>query len=248
MTSSQIAADAAPVSDSTWARVASKRIFFGHQSVGGNILQGLEELAGGASVPLRIVASDRPDTVSGPALIHAAVGRNGDPRTKLAAFLGAAGRPEAAVSVAMVKFCYLDITPATDPDSLFRDYRAAVEQLRQANPEATIVHITAPLTAEEGMPKRLLKKVLGRATVRDANRRRERYNALLRTEFEREPLFDLAALESTRPDGGREASGGEADRAYALAPAYTDDGGHLNALGRRIVANRFLDFLAGLGR
>jgi hypothetical protein len=32
----------------------------------------------------------------------------------------------------------------------------------------------------------------------------------------------------------------------ALAPAWTDDGGHLNVEGRRMIAEQFLVFLAGL--
>jgi lysophospholipase L1-like esterase len=33
---------------------------------------------------------------------------------------------------------------------------------------------------------------------------------------------------------------------YAMVPAYTTDGGHLNEVGRRIVARRLLVLLAGL--
>jgi len=41
------------------ALLATKRIYFAHQSVGANILQGVAELARGAGVPLRIVARPR---------------------------------------------------------------------------------------------------------------------------------------------------------------------------------------------
>lgn len=60
-------------------------------------------------------------------------------------------------------------------------------------------------------------------------------------------VFDLATIESTWPDGCGQtvARGGRAG--YALVPAYTDNGENLNALGRRVAAERFLAFLTDLG-
>jgi lysophospholipase L1-like esterase len=64
-----------------------------------------------------------------------------------------------------------------------------------------------------------------------------RYNERLRAAYHgREPVFDLAAYESA---GG----GGGADAPF-LHAAYTDDGEHLNELGRKTVARRFVHFLA----
>ncbi len=63
-------------------------------------------------------------------------------------------------------------------------------------------------------------------------------------EYVGQPIFDLARHESTRPDGTREtfAVGGRV--AYALAPVYTDDGGHLNGVGRRVMASHMVRFAA----
>ena len=79
------------------------------------------------------------------------------------------------------------------------------------------------------------------------SRVRERFNELMRTTYaDREPVFDLAAVESTRPDGSREVLDVGGSRAYALVSAYASDGSHLNEAGRRRVAEELLVFLARL--
>jgi hypothetical protein len=62
----------------------------------------------------------------------------------------------------------------------------------------------------------------------------------------REPLFDLAAVESTRPDGSRETLSLGGKTAFALHPGYTNDGSHLNEVGRRRAAEALLTLLARL--
>jgi hypothetical protein len=108
--------------------------------------------------------------------------------------------------------------------------------------------VTTPLMRVQSGPKALLKRLLGRSPGRyGGNFARERFNDLMRQAYGgREPLFDLAAIESTRPDGRREVirSGGRS--AHALVPAYTADNAHLNELGRRRVAEELLVFLARL--
>jgi hypothetical protein len=70
---------------------------------------------------------------------------------------------------------------------------------------------------------------------------------MLRKEYTgKEPIFDLAALESTNPDGTRLSFTQNGKTAYALVPTYTTDGGHLNEQGRKLVAEQLLIFLASL--
>jgi lysophospholipase L1-like esterase len=73
---------------------------------------------------------------------------------------------------------------------------------------------------------------------------RHRFNDWLRQGWTISPLFDLAASEATRPDGSRETFTYRGATAENLVAAYTDDGGHLNADGRRAVAAAFLRTLA----
>jgi hypothetical protein len=234
------------------ARLASRKIFFGHQSVGADILSGIKELATvDSALSLRVLRSAEPASISGPALVESPIGTNGDPSSKAKAFAVAlahgVGSDLGAGGIAMYKYCYLDFDASTDVAKVFREYREGIDQLKAANPGLTIVHITAPLTTGESGARALVKRILGKPTVLDANAKRNEFNALLRKTYGgREPLFDLAALESTLADGSRTFTTRGADTVYTLAHEYTDDGGHLNAVGRRHVAVPFLDLLASL--
>ncbi len=62
--------------------------------------------------------------------------------------------------------------------------------------------------------------------------------------FGNEPVFDIARIESTRPDGSRESFSDGGKEYFGLTPAYTNDGGHLNATGQKKVASHLATFLA----
>ena len=229
--------------------LAGRRIYFAHQSVGGNILEGIERLRVAHATPgFRVVEARDPSTVDGPALVHFLAGRNADPASKNADFLAMLdARPAPDSGVALLKYCYLDMRADGDPATVFSEYKATVAAARARHPDLTIVHVTMPLTTVEGSGKALLKRLTGRMTSRDLARKRQQYNVLLRREYGgREPIFDIAALESTRPDGARVAFRQGGETIYTLAPDYTDDGGHLNATGQQLVAGRLLAFLATL--
>lgn len=85
-----------------------------------------------------------------PGLYHAAIGENGAPASKLAAFDSIVSAGVAASGVAMLKFCYVDITGDTDPDALFADYERRIETLRAQHPGLVIVHMTLPLQTDPG--------------------------------------------------------------------------------------------------
>jgi len=217
-------------------RVAQQRIFFGHQSVGVNLLEGLAELAASERVPLHVA--------------DAFIAENGDPLRKLQSFEEAMQQRRAPVEVALMKFCYVDFTAETDASALFARYRATIERLRSRYPGTTFVHVTAPLTDIQGGAKGWLKRLLGRAPYGAVeNLRREQYNALLRAAYRgREPIFDLARVESIAPDGRAVTAEWNGSVVPVLAPAFTDDGGHLNAPGRLRAARELVSVLAGLPR
>jgi hypothetical protein len=226
--------------------VSRQRVFFGHQSVGKNILDGLETIAGEAGVPLRIAEGG---SLSSPGLVHAFVGQNQRPLSKIEAFRReldqGAGRD---AEIAFFKFCYVDFSPDTDVQQLFGAYRSAHEDLLRRHPSITLVHVTVPLTITQTGVKAQIKRLLGRPPAGELeNARREAFNTLLRSTYGgKEPLFDLARVESTRADGGRSEFELEGKRYPALVPAYTDDGEHLNTLGRRRAAVALVEFLATL--
>jgi lysophospholipase L1-like esterase len=228
------------ISAASWARLADARIYFGHQSVGSNIVEGLRDLsAARAGSQLRITRS-RERSAGVPALVEFTIGENGRPESKMKDFAAALQQiDDSAAAIAVFKYCYLDITPETNVEQLFASHRKALQEMRARHPNLTFVHVTAPLTRLESGPRFLAKRLLGKPTTRDANVKRNRFNAMLREEFAGEPMFDLAMVESTRPNGSRSFFNEGPDTVYTLAPELTSDGGHLNAAGRRAAAREF---------
>lgn len=225
----------------------SKKIFFGHQSVGENIIQGLRDLiAEDPRLTLDFVHSADPQTVQAPALVEFQIGQNGNPQSKNDAFsaildkgLGAQG------GVALFKYCYVDIDSSTDVQAMFESYRELIASVKAKYPRLKIVHVTVPLTTVEPEFKSWVKSQLGRSTLRDQDAKRNAFNALLKQTYSSsEPIFDLAEVESTHLDGSRAYFTSGNEKIYTLAPEFTTDGGHLNRVGQRAAAERFLLVLA----
>jgi hypothetical protein len=232
------------------ARMSQRRIFFGHQSVGGNVLDGIAQLAGETpGTKLNLVQSESKDALQTPGLVHAMVGRNEDPASKIAHFekLMTEG-PGASAEIAFFKFCYVDFAPETDVEKLFSQYQASLKSLQEKRPNTVFVHVTVPLTTVQTGFKGWLKNLIGSgAWGQRENVKRHQFNELLRKSYEgREPLFDLAKLESIRPDGSAESFTRDGKAYPSLVRGYTDDGGHLNAIGQRVVAEKLVSFLAAL--
>jgi hypothetical protein len=229
--------------------VAQERVYFGHQSVGKNILDGLQELSEAAGRPLKIAELPQAARLAGPGIGHLFVPENGDPLRKLANFKLALGEGSQA-DLALVKFCYVDIKADTDMQALFDAYRRTIDELRVKNPRTTFVHVTLPLTTVQTGPKAWVKRLLGRAPNGTLdNVKRDQYNTLLRRAYAgREPIFDLARIESVAPDGTQATVQWDGTQAPAMVPAYTDDGGHLNHAGRLRAAEEFVRVLAAARR
>jgi hypothetical protein len=79
------------------------------------------------------------------------------------------------------------------------------------------------------------------------NSKREEYSELLRRAYAgKEPVFDLARLESTAPDGSVASDRDGARQVPALAAVYTEDGGHLNQDAQLRLAREMLLVLASV--
>lgn len=230
-----------------WDRLTTKRFYFGHQSVGMNLVEGIAEvLARHPEIRLRVMEATDPSSMDAPGLYHSLVGRNGEPATKLEEFSEIAGGA-GAFDAAMVKFCYVDITADTDPEALFASYRAAVDSLRALHPDLELVHVTLPLTSDRGTVFHLRTIVRGNTSLRELNQVRQRYNELMRETYgDSEPLFDLALLESLDANGQPVTVRYDGERVPVMASEWTYDGGHLNEAGRQRIAEAFLATLAGL--
>ena len=236
------------VTAAEWQALAQRRVFFGHQSVGRNMMEGIRAvLAQRPDIGLKLVQTSDPSSVEGPALFDANIGENRRPASKADAFVRVVEAGLGKGALAMYKYCYIDVAGGTDIDALFEAYREQTRRLERAQPGVTLVHVTMPLkTAPEGL-KETVKTMLGRPTETALNIKRNRFNELMRTEYgSRAPVFDLARLESSRPDGSRAFTRYQGRPVDMLAPEWTYDNGHLNEAGRRHVAEQFLVMLARL--
>lgn len=242
---------ASDVTSEELARVARTRVFFGHQSVGMNVLDGVPGVyKGDGRVAPPIVQNGTNPGPTGGFIAHAFVGSNENPVLKIddfdAKIRGGIGRQ---IDVALMKLCYIDITRGTDVDALFAKYRDTMAALERDFPEVTFVKVTVPLTTERGSLSTLRSRLRGDDRLGPAeNVQRERLNGLIRREYADDHLFDLAAIESTAPDGTRVSGTYNGHPYFALHDGYASDSGHLDAGGSRTVASRWLKAIAQASR
>lgn len=238
------------VPDTTWEKLSKKTFYFGHQSVGYNILDGVQDIMNEyPQIKLKIVeGTDAADMAPG-TLAHSTVGQNTKPKTKIDDFVGYIdGGIGKAADAAALKLCYVDILADAHPETLFREYGKEMEKIRSEYPGLTIIHFTAPLTTMQAGLKAWVKKIIGRPLGGSKeNINRHTYNEMLRAKYKgKEPILDIARIESTFPDGTRSTFEVDGKTYYSMVPKYTNDGGHLNEVGRKKVAEQLILLLANL--
>lgn len=239
------------VPDAVWQKLSKKKIYFAHQSVGFNIMEGVQDVMDEhPEIKLNIVeTADQSDFKAG-LIAHSRVGKNVDPESKINEFVafinnGIGKKADAAA----LKFCYVDISAKTDVSQVFSDYDHATAQLKKKYPDMAIIHFTEPLTVSKSTWKTWIKKIIKKNDIweYDDNIKRNEYNDLLRKKYEgREPILDIATIQSTYPDGTRSTFEKDGKTYFAMVPEYSTDGGHLNEPGRKKVAEQFLILLASL--
>ena len=234
-----------------WAKLAQKKLFFGHKSVGYNIIDGITDIINERDyIKLNIIETRKPAAFEEPVFAHSQLGINTDPSSKIKCFMeimddGVGGR----VDIAFFKFCYVDIMRDSDPQKIFDDYSAALKELKSRYPNTKFLHVTVPIRSVPKGARRNLKQIVklltGRPGFLEDNMMRRRYNDLLNNAYTRtDPFFDLALIESVNTGGfGCYALKG-AEKVCVMAPEYTEDGGHLNSRGARAAAEQLLIILA----
>ncbi|WP_315549292.1 hypothetical protein [Microbacterium aurum] len=218
--------------------LANTSVFFGHQSVGANVLHGLAALDGSAEAGIRIVESTDARDVAVGTVVHAHMGVNGDPQSKIDAFLEVmdAGMAD-AVDVALLKFCYVDVTAETDVAAVFAAYTAAIADLQARHPDTTFLYATVPLATARDL-KGTIRSWLGRDAGMgpEDNVARQQFNAAVRDRLAgTDLLFDIAAVESGMDQGVSPRSHAGADY-YVLDDSFAADPGHLGEAGSRAAA------------
>lgn len=223
------------------------RIYFAHQSVGYNILDGVNNVLSNFDNTLNIVETSNVPESTSSFFAHSQVGENTRPETKIKEFSDNLNNGIGeSVDVALLKLCFVDINPNTDVDSLFTDYKKAMDNLDRLFPDTLFVHSTVPLTTNETGLKPFIKKLIGRQLLADeSNLKRQEYNVLLRNEYgSKETLFDIAKIESTKPDGSRNIHSLDGKEYFSMVSEYTSDGGHLNEKGSALVAENLIKFIS----
>jgi len=223
-------------------KIQGKSIFFGHQSVGFNILDGISDITKSINIQTMENYAESGKSV----LLHSQVGENYNPHSKLEEFYNKLSNNIGAnINTAFLKFCYVDIDANTDIDALFENYSETFNKLNDQFPDITFVHFTVPLMSQQKGIKAFIKKKIGRELYGyEDNLEKQYFNEKIRHNYD--IVFDIAKIESTKPDGSRIVHTLNDQTYYSMYPAYTDDGGHLNETGRKKVANELLLFLSEL--
>lgn len=136
--------------------------FFGHQSVGGNILDGIKDLDKESEIS--IIPTREAIQITESAIYHASIGQNGSPQNKIDDFsaLLNSGIGD-KIDLAFMKFCYLDFNKNTDIQSVFASYSATISQLQTKYPNIQFIHTTVPLISNNMTAKDWIKRILGRS-------------------------------------------------------------------------------------
>jgi len=230
-------------------KVSTMKIYFGHQSVGYDLLSGMEQWEEETGVQIPKAETRDFSSTDGASLVHFRVGKNMDPYSKIDDFAALVEQiPKDEASVAFFKFCYIDFHHSADVDAIFTAYKEKMLALRKSSGNCRIVLCTVPLRTIQKGPKAIAKKILGKPlnNTRE-NIKREAFSERMRSELGGEfPVFDLARAEYTLPDENIASFKYEGKTYPRLPDNYTRDQGHLNPEGAKIVAFRFITFLSEL--
>ena len=219
----------------TFNAAMSKRVVFAHQSVGWQVIQGIQMWADdlGAADPTVIDVESTAMPGSGGFVGHFYAGNNGDPFSKLDEldiWLRTGGHAS-QIDVFVMKFCYADIrsTSGHTPATMFNAYKATMDALVTDFPSVTFIFSTTAI-------------VMGENSDGGNNGLRQTYNNMVRNEYDGTGrLWDVADIESTDPNGNKVLYGG----VESLYSGYASpDQRHIYGLGRTTVAAPLLSMIA----
>ena len=230
------------ISQKDVTNLSGEKIYFGHQSVGYNIINGIKLIANENNTKLDIIEG-LPGKDSKPGFYHTTIGKNLDPLYKIDDFVAKMESGVAQhVDIAFFKFCYVDFSYSTDIDQVFEHYKESMIKLKTEFPNTKFIYCTAPLVAESSKIKSLLRFLLGRkSSDKLDNIQRNKFNQLIHNEFDnKELVFDIAKFES---NNDRVFFLNGSNKIFTLYSGFTSDGGHLNTTGSKIVASGLLNLL-----
>jgi len=239
------------VSSEEWKNLVSKKIYFGHQSVGENIIDGIVDvMKENKNIQLNIKESKNGEELDSVNILHSSIGKNGDPIGKIEDFKKqiSSGIGSKA-DIAFAKFCFWDIQKTSDLDAIFSEYKTTVDELKKEYPDTTFMHLTVPLMSHSNGVMARIKRLFREDNGDLANIKRNELNNMILNEYQgKEPVFDIAKYESTLPGGERTYFVKDGEQYYYLPDAYTEDGGHLNEKARKFIAEQMLIKLSEISK
>ena len=140
------------ISGERWDALSQKKIYFAHQSVGFNIIEGVEGLAkSNKKIGLSIVETRDPGGFAKPVFAHSTIGQNLNPQAKYEDFMSVmkSGLGE-TVDTAFLKLCYVDVRKDADVQALFQLHKQTYRQLGEMFPEVQLVHHVLGMTMSSG--------------------------------------------------------------------------------------------------
>ena len=237
------------IPESAWKKLSQKTIYFGHQSVGNNIIDGVNKIMENNDViKLNIKNTNDVQPSDVPVFAHSDIGKNDDIDSKLNDFSNniRKGFGDKA-DIAFLKLCFWDVRRKTDVNKVFNNYRKTITSLKKEYPDTIFLHLTVPLMSHSNGVIAKIKRMIKPDNDDLDNIKRNELNRLIVQEYGgKEPLFDIALIESTLPDGRRTIFSADGKDYYYLPDEYTNDGGHLNEQARKYVAEQLLITLSRL--
>lgn len=222
-------------------KLKTKKILFAHKSVGRNIIAGIEDII--ANNPqFKSLNIKETVEINGPGIYHIQNGKNRHPKNKCDEFKKTLMKDSLGnkLDIAFFKFCYVDFSEDTDVQDIFAYYNQTIGSIQNKFPDLKLIHVTAPLSVHayggiKGFIKNILKGDIN-------NIKRNQFNKLLRAKYKN--IYDLARIETQYPDGKRATFKENGSTYYSLIKEYSNDGGHLNKIGRFYAASEMLNVLA----
>lgn len=233
-----------------WDKLVSKRIYFGHQSVGYNIINGVEDVIKEISdIKFNIIETRNPDKIDNSVFAHSQNGENKDPMSKIYDFKkNIEGGLGDKVDIAFFKFCYVDIKKDTDIKEVFQNYSEVMDTLISKYPDVNFIHVSVPVRVRPKGIKTTIRRLLGIVVPDEMdNLKRIEFNNMLHNKYgSNNKIFDLAKYESTDQNGKRLIFKTKGKKNMFLVPEYTHDGKHLDATGRKVIGRELLMYLSSI--
>ncbi len=235
--------DPSNVDQTLFDAVRTKKMLFGHASIGGQIVEGLRTLASQNPSRYAMTFKEDPPALTSPALAFPYIGPNGNPFDKITRFKNKIESTDAngnvwgnVLDIAYFKFCYVDIGTNSDVNQIFTEYINSVKNLQAQYPNCQFIYFTVPLEGKLDYEYDMIQ-----------NKNRHQLNELIRNYVKQNGgyLYDLADLEAYDDSGVYqtfEYQGATYPKAWFVPNNYandgwtTDDGAHLNSKGKEHLA------------